>query len=275
MLIITGESFAEVYYKILDNIYNNYEFEISPRNEKVREISNLITVIKNPRSNLFINIARPYPYKYLAGELYWYFTGQNKIEFINKYSSFWKHLVNPDGETVNSAYGNLLFCEQTPMGTEWQWALNALKNDKDTRQAIIRFNKPQHSFIGNKDFVCTLNGIFNIRNNKLNFTIIMRSQDEIFGRTFDVPFFTILQQQMLNHLLPKYPTLKLGEFVQHNISSHIYERNYQLVEKMLSNKFEESYLPRVQENLIDENCKFNPNFMKSVDELITWIKNNM
>jgi len=276
MKIIKGKTFADVYREVLYELHHFPKYVTNPRSMKIKEIINLIIEIEDPTSNMFINPIRKTPQRYLAGEMYWYFQGREDVEFISKYSKFWKKLTNPDGVTVNSAYGNLLFRDLNEYNiTEWQWALKSLIEDKDTRQAIIRFNKPKHSFVGNKDFVCTLNGIFNIRNDKLIFTVIMRSQDEILGRTFDIPFFTLLQQQMRNHLLPYYPDLKLGSFIHHNVSSHIYEKDFELVEDMLRNQWKSAGLPKLRENLINPDGSFNDNFWKSDDELITWIRENM
>lgn len=285
MLLIKGKTFAGVYAQVLKKLMCEPEFIAYPRGQETREITNCIIEIEDPTSNIFTNAIRSTPKRYLAGELYWYFSGSNRLIDINQYSKFWNGLVNPDGKTVNSAYGYLLFKQQHASTfidqyityiNEWQWALQALIKDKDSRQAIIRFNKPCHSWYGNKDFVCTLNGTFLIRNNKLYLTIIMRSQDEIFGRTFDVPFFTILQQQMLSHLKPTYPDLELGSYIQHNISTHIYQRDFKLIADMIDYPISPAWLPRLNKDLIWPSGSFNyTNFETITNPLINWIKENM
>lgn len=292
MLVINGKTFAEVYNKILHTLLYNPQYTARPRGQLTHEITNCIIQIEDPTSNMFTNITRSTPKKYLAGELFWYFSGDRSLKTISRFSKFWDKIKNPDGLTVNSAYGHLLFKEkQLPLYdrdiaewtanpsqyiNEWQWALESLKKDKDSRQALIRFNKPWHSWWGNKDFVCTLNGLFLIRDDKLHLTIIMRSQDEIFGRTFDVPFFTLLQQQMLQHLKPTYPELKLGTYTQHNISTHLYERDFEKVKNMLETPIEPDGLPPLQQNLISEEGEFEAvDFLLTDDSLINWIKENM
>ena len=276
MRVIKGLTFSDVYRDTLNALWNDPEHISAPRGKKIKEILNLITIITDPTSNMFKNDARSIPKRYLAGELYWYLTGRNDLEFIKEYSAFWAKLANDD-KTINSAYGRLLFNEKNKYGlTEWQWAFTQLKNDKDTRQAIIRFNKPNMSFTGNKDFVCTLNGIFNIRDDLLHLTIIMRSQDEILGRTFDVPFFSLLLQQMRSHLLPIYPNLRIGTLTQHNVSSHIYSDKFDLVQKMISVEFMPDKLPELKEDLIDTIGNFDEeSFRESNDPLKVWIKVNM
>lgn len=248
-MTITSNRFSTIYKMLLDEIYNNPDYiDLSPRGFKIKEKTNIELLLTNPKSNLYINNIRPPKLKYLYGELLWYFLGRDDLEFISKYSTFWEKIAKEDG-TVNSAYGNLLFKEKNTHGiTEWQWAFNSLVKDQDSRQAIMRFNKPHHSYDGNKDFVCTLTGIFHIRNNKLNFTTTMRSQDMWFGIIYDIPFFTLLQQQMRLHLLPHYPDLELGSYRHYVISAHIYEKDFETIESMLKEEFVPSQTPTIDEH---------------------------
>ena len=61
--------------------------------------------------------------------------------------------MNSDG-TANSAYGNLLFTQKNKLGlSQWEWAYESLKRDKDTRQAIMHSNNSTHQDFKTKDFV--------------------------------------------------------------------------------------------------------------------------
>jgi thymidylate synthase len=217
---------------------------------EIKEISNAALVIDDPYFPLYENEVRSSQFKYIAGETVWYFTGRKDIKFIDKFSKFWKQLDNGDG-TVNSAYGNLIFKEPLSDGrNQWQWALDSLIEDRDSRQAILHFNKPSHQWQGNKDFVCTLNGIFQIRDNRLNFTVDMRSNDLILGTATDIAFFCLLQQQMLSHLQLHYPNLKMGNYTHIVHSLHIYERHFDLVKRMLAGPFIQMSYPPLRKNLI-------------------------
>lgn len=249
------KSFAGVYKKALTALINDYDYVTAPRGQKIREIRNVCFSIENPELNLFKNKARDIPLKYLAGELIWYFSGSNELKFIDHFSSFWKNIANED-QTLNSAYGNLIFNQPAQNGkSEWFWAYESLVKDKDSRQSIIRFNKPIHSYTGNKDFVCTLNGIFMIRDNKLTFTVYMRSSDIHFGITYDIPAFTLFQQQMHNHLKQHYPDLELGEFNLITHSLHMYDRNYEQCKEMLDYVFWVDKTPKIDYNFIDVDGK--------------------
>ena len=255
-MLIKAKTFAECYKDLLQNLLESPEYICSPRGMQINEITNLSFTIENPISCLYTNKRRSSQEKYIAAELIWYFSGRRDLKFIEKYASFWKQVANPDG-TLNSAYGYLLFNRRNEHGkTQWQWAYDSLVSDKDTRQAIMHFNTPDHQRDGNKDFVCTLSGNFHIRENKLNLIIDMRSNDAILGTATDVAFFCILQIQMWYLLQEVYPDLELGTYTHHVHSMHIYERNFELVKEMLNEEFIPVKIPLMEDDFIDS--KGNP-----------------
>ena len=251
MRIYKGETFAEAYELALNNVLHNPEYVTSPRGMKIFEVTDAAIVVEDPTFCLYENSRRSSQFKYIAAELVWYFTGRKDANFITPYAKFWDQIANKDG-SVNSAYGNLIFSEHNEhYYNQYQWALESLIKDQDSRQAILHFNKPSHQWNGNKDFVCTLNGIFQIRDNKLNFTIDMRSNDLILGTPTDVAFFCLLQKQMLEHLIPYYPGLQLGTYTHIAHSLHVYERHFDLVGEMLTKSFTPQSFPEMREFLID------------------------
>lgn len=238
MLNLCGNSFSEVYHELLNKLINSPEFVVSPRGEKVSEIVNCELKIDNPLACLYKNDRRSSQLKYISAELLWYLSGDLTTTFIKRYSKFWEKLKNTD-ETINSNYGWLLFYEKMypEQMSQWEWAYNCLINDKDTRQAVMHFNLPKHQYSSNKDFVCTMYGDFLIRDNKLHFTIHMRSNDVILGLPTDIPFFCLLQINMWNLLKDKYEGLELGSYTHFVNSMHLYGRNYDLVNEMLNHEF--------------------------------------
>lgn len=253
MRVYEGNTFADVYSKILKDISINPEYVSAPRGLLIKEITNAAITINDPAHCLYKNNRRGSQLKYIAAELVWYFTGRNDIGFISKFAKFWEHLDNGNG-TVNSAYGNLIFTESNDHNiSQYVWAIHSLIRDKDSRQAILHFNKPSHQWFGNKDFVCTLNGIFQIRDNYLNFTVDMRSNDLILGTPTDVAFFCLLQIQAYHHLKKYYPDLKLGTYTHIMHSMHIYEKHFKLIEDMLAHDFTPMSYPSLTDNIININ----------------------
>ncbi len=244
----------------LRDLMDNPEYETQPRDLKIKENTNVCLILDNPLSCLYTNAVRSSQNKYISAELIWYFNARRDVEFISKYAKFWNTIQNEDG-SVNSSYGYLLFNKKNRFGfTQYEWALKSLLKDRDSRQAVLHFNLPEHQYETNKDFVCTMYGIFQIRNNKLNLTIHMRSNDVIWGLPTDIAFFAILQSQLLSHLKSSYPNLKLGSYTHIVNSYHIYEHHFDTVNKMLSSEFIQEELPQVKLDLITSTSKTTPNF---------------
>jgi thymidylate synthase len=286
MRIYKGKTFAEAYSNSLADLYNNSEYETNPRGMKIKENLGTVLEIEDPRSCLYNNRRRSSQFRYIAGELLWYFLGKNDVEYISKFSKFWEQIQNPDG-TANSAYGNLIFYMRNEDGlSQYDWAITSLIKDKDSRQAVMHFNRPMHQFFGNKDFVCTMYAIFHIRDNKLNLKVYMRSNDAILGTPTDVAFFCILQQQALNHLKDVYPDLKLGTYTHICDSYHIYERHFDLVKEMIASDFMPVSFPKLECDFIELDGTPTDNLLKLdkekdsrenvVDDVAyMWIQNNI
>jgi thymidylate synthase len=283
MRVYSGTSFADVYEKSLRDLYHNPDHSSNPRGLQIKENMGVTLEIENPMLCLYTNDRRGSQKKYIAAEFLWYFSGRNDVEFISEYASFWKSIENEDG-TANSAYGNLIFNKKNRFGTnQYEWAIKSLSADSDSRQAIMHFNLPEHQYVGNKDFVCTMYGIWHIRDNRLNLTIHMRSNDAILGTPTDVAFFTVLQQQALSHLRHVHPGLQLGKYTHIVDSYHIYDRNFNLVEEMLQSKFKPESMPEVEANLVYQTGMPAVDFeimcrhkgLQSNDPMYQWITKNL
>lgn len=254
---------SEAYLGTLADVYFNPDVKSAPRGQPCREKLDYSFRVLGPTSDPLVTkdpdrnrvIA-----SYTAKEVQLYDSGTNAAEDFGKASKFWLTLANPDG-TVNSAYGHLIWhkashgsdfetetvCVQpaTKPGegsihhvvpvrrTPWQWAKQSLIDDKDTRQAILRFSLPEHQWKGNKDQTCTMHGNFLIRNDQLHFSVVMRSNDLTLGLVYDMPWFMGLMDRMIEELKDTYPNLTKGHYTHTVHSLHIYERNEEMVKKML------------------------------------------
>jgi thymidylate synthase len=258
------ENSSEAYLGTVEDVYFNPDVKSSPRGLPCREKLDYTFRIlspdgtpietKDPDRNVTIR-------SYTCKEVDLYNSCTNLAEDFGKASKFWLQLQNPDG-TVNSAYGHLIWAKKShgspfeveyeehphfdqtkgagrvvfakpKMRTPWEWAKESLINDKDTRQAILRFSLPEHQWVGNKDQTCTMHGNFLIRDDKLHLSVVMRSNDLVLGLVYDLPWFCSLIDRMVEELKPYYPSLTKG-FYTHTVHSlHIYEKNEEMVKRML------------------------------------------
>lgn len=249
----TYETLHEAYRGSLEDVYDNPDHIAEPRGQRTREKLDYQFRVLKPTTEPIVTkdeernaVIR----EYTAKEVALYDSCSNSAEDFGKASKFWLKLANPDG-SVNSAYGYLIWKNKShgcpkfednrvrsngdvgPMRTPWEWAKESLIRDKDTRQAILRFSLPEHQWIGNLDQTCTLHGIFMIRENKLNLTIAMRSNDLTLGLVYDLPWFISLIYRMRSELLETYPDLEIGTYTHQVASLHIYDRDQLKILKML------------------------------------------
>ena len=248
-------SVHEAYQAVLHDVYFNPDYRSAPRGLPIREKIDYSFRILDPTTQTIIT-KDPERNKiiadYTAKEMELYNSGSNLAEDFGKASKFWLKLANPDG-TINSAYGHLIWKKEshgnpsmefmahpgeetkTPFAlrTPWEWCVESLKSDPDTRQAVMRFSLPEHFWVGNKDQVCTLHGNWLIRGNRLHLSIVMRSQDMVKGAVYDWPWFCSLMDKMLSELQSTYPNLDKGYYTHIVHSIHIYDRDEETVKKML------------------------------------------
>lgn len=239
------------YLGSLEDVLLSPDYVASPRGMRCLEKMNYAFTIINPvhepirtldpaRNEVIV--------EYTGKEEALYNSCSIRVEDFVKASKFWQKVANVDG-TINSAYGFLIWKNKSQgnarfenvMRTPWEWAKKSLTEDRDTRQAILRFSLPEHSFDGNKDFPCTIAGNFHIRNSKLNLTIVMRSNDLVLGLVYDMPWFVSLIDRMVAELKPVYPDLMGGSYTHIAHSLHIYERDLEKVKRMLGISAEVGY----------------------------------
>lgn len=158
-----------------------------------------------------------YSIAYMLGELAWYFTGREDVEFISKFSSFWKR-ISDDGVTNRSAYGAIVFNRYG--FDQVKQVVDTLKRNPYSRRAIINFNVPNPERFETRDEICTIALVFELRDDKLDCTGIMRSNDVWLGTPYDVVFFTELQKHIANELGVGY-----GKYTHFAVSLHAYAKD--------------------------------------------------
>ena len=225
------ENFTECYLDLAKQIYNSPDYTCAPRGFKIKEKLGVRFKIKNPRDRLPYVPARKFSSTYLVGELLWYLAANNSTDWISYYSSFWKK-ISDDGKTANSAYGTRIFRphERIAGGTlnQWDFVLEELKRDPDSRRAVIHIRSPWDSVKAKLDVPCTLTLQFFLRHNDLHMVVNMRSSDLILGIAYDIPAFTMFQE-----LLARELGARMGSYIHVSNSLHIYERHFEMVEEML------------------------------------------
>jgi hypothetical protein len=211
---INANAQARIYLQFLNDVYQG--IEVSPRGMKIREISD-VPIVVDVNHPFMSFIDRKYPLKYFKDEMRW------------KLGAIWKNVINPDN-TFNSNYGQYWFGEQ---GGFWT-VVTELIRDPDSRRAVIPMLSAAHMAPHVKDTVCTEAIGFRIRNESLEMSVHMRSSDVIFGLGTDIPTFAFLYRLVCGFLLDHRLVKWSGYITITSMSSHIYERHFEMVENMLT-----------------------------------------
>ena len=136
-------------------------------------------------------VKRNWSIEYAYAEWRWYMSGDRNIaklgELYGKVPAIWKRMADVDGN-VNSNYG-------------WQWertsqldiVIQMLKDNPETRQAAISIYDGKEISDYAHDTPCTYAVQFTILDNKLNMSVVMRSNDLWYGFCNDQYQFSNLQ----------------------------------------------------------------------------------
>jgi thymidylate synthase len=209
---------------------------VNSRGSKQLERTFVNFVIEDP-TQIDIDVpARKFNKSYAIAEWMWYLSANQKINNISKLASIWSDIQDPYGE-AESNYGSYIFTPNNREDSQWDWVINELVSDCDSRRATIAINQPYHKSKNPKDYPCTHYIHFFIRNGKLDMGVYMRSNDAVFGLCNDVFTFSLFQQLMLNSLNDKGMNLSLGQYHHSAGSFHIYERHFLMMDKILNNYY--------------------------------------
>lgn len=200
----------------------------------------------NPRiSELTYGDLRPFNKKYAENEENWYnsldrcIKGHPGIEN----NTTWSKIATDDG-IVNSNYGYLVFAKRTNGKSQYEYALESLKNsyngNDSGRQSVIYYAGPDMQWMWNDgvnakhDFTCTFQTHHFIRDNKLFYIVYQRSADLIFGTTYDFHHHCNVYKKLFKDLRKSGIPLKTGKIIMHFSSLHVYERHFKLIRDIVN-----------------------------------------
>ena len=174
------------------------------------------------------SIVRPPNYDYIEKEIEWYESQSLNVNDIKDGApAIWQQVASDNGY-INSNYGWMMFSEDN--FDQYDNITNALLKDKNTRQAIAIYTRPNMHYDSTKqgmsDFCCTSTVQYLYRDGKLNAIVTMRSNDAIFGYNNDVAW----QRYILNKICTSL-RLDAGDIFWNVGSLHVYERHFDLLSK--------------------------------------------
>lgn len=203
MIFNNAQDAFESYYDIISNTGQDFS--------NTKALFNIGFEILNPLDNYIKTDYRNWNPTYAEREWDWYLSGNPSAVEISKFAPIWKNMMDDEGN-VRSNYG-------------WQWkrnkqldkVVNQLKLNKETRQAVISIYDGKEIDTYKNDTPCTYAVQFTILNNKLNMTVLMRSNDLWYGFCNDQFCFSRLQEMVSIEL-----NIEIGTYYHFAHNLHIY-----------------------------------------------------
>jgi len=206
------EAFEYLYDEIMKN---GVESEA-----ETKALFNVGFTILNSQDNMITTPWRKFNTDYCVREWNWYLSGDRSVAEIKKYAKIWDRMHGGDN-IVNSNYG-------------WQWMRNGqlgkcitqLQNNHQNRQAVVTIYDGKEKDDYAYDTPCTLNIIFDANDGKLNMSVLMRSNDLVYGFCNDQYCFSQLQKMVAEKL-----GLPIGYYYHYAHNMHIYPRHFDMKNK--------------------------------------------
>lgn len=212
-----------LWQKTITELIELPDFEHNGRNGATFEIVPGVLRIEDPRQRWILS-RRP-PYNPASGlvDFMWIITGNNESRVPNYWNPKLPEFAG-SGDVYDGAYGFRLRHE---FGLDQiERVYHALSSAPETRQAILQIWKPAIDLPGidgqpaSKDIPCNVLSLLKLRDGRLHWTQIMRSNDMMLGFPHDIVHFTMLQEVMAGWL-----GVQLGDYIHLADSLHVYEKD--------------------------------------------------
>jgi len=202
---------------------------VNPRGQGTVEVIGHQTAV-NMRKPIITLPSRALNYQFMFAEAAWILRGDDSLAPLVKHINRMKDFSD-DGETLSGAYGPRYVDQR-------DYVLDALLSDPTTRQAGLTLWKPSPT--PSKDIPCTLALWFLIREGHLWVHAFMRSSDVWLGLPYDIFSFSMIGHDICAryNLNNGGETIKPGGLIISAASTHVYDRDADLVKNMVKESTE-------------------------------------
>jgi thymidylate synthase len=203
-----------------------------------RELLAATLRLSNPRARISRSESRGKPFSAL-GELLWYLSGDNSLEFIRRYIKAYEDDADPDG-TIYGAYGPRLVKLRGRIN-QFDNVARVLTAKPTSRRAVVQLFDAADIAKDRIEVPCTTTLQFHGREGRLHLSVSMRSNDAYLGLPHDVFCFTMIQEMMARRL-----GLDLGEYYHHAGSLHIYKKHFEKAQALIDERWQRKWeMPRM------------------------------
>lgn len=220
--VIEGKTANEVWKKAA-NMLLTQENTINGRTGETYELLHTFISIEHPRQKWVYDRMPPISIGFALAELVWIINGEERSDVINYWNPNLTKFAG-DGDVYYGAYGKRI---RSHFGfDQLEKAYYALQSTPESRQVVIQIYDVEKDFpIDNgqprsKDIPCNICSLLKVRDGKLEWSQIMRSNDILLGMPYNFVQFTSLQE-----ILAGWLGLEVGSYSHYSDSLHLYCRD--------------------------------------------------
>jgi thymidylate synthase len=179
--------------------------------------------LRNPRDRWISSRSPAINPAFALAEVVWIMRGRNDSAVLNYFNSKLSDFAGK-GETYHGAYGYRL--RHTLGFDQLEAAYQALKENPDSRQVVLQIWDGRTDFPAEQgapvspDVPCNVIAMLKVRDGRLEWTQIMRSNDLFLGFVHNVVQFTFVQEVVAGWL-----GLEIGPYHHFSDSMHVYEKD--------------------------------------------------
>lgn len=194
------------------------------------EILHVALSLGDPRQRWIASRAPAMNPAFAIAEVIWIMCGRNDSKFLNFFNPSLPHFAG-GGSTYHGAYG---FRLRRHFGfDQLHRAYQALSANPNSRQAVLQIWDGKSDLPGedgvpsSEDIPCNVTSLLKIRDGRLEWSQIMRSNDLVLGMPHNIVQFTSLQEIMAGWL-----GVEVGGYHHFADSLHLYDRHAPIAQRM-------------------------------------------
>jgi len=217
----SGESANDVWRQAASEVFREKQVLQDSRLGKSLELIHASFSIRDPRQRWVYSRMPAINPAFAIAEVVWILSGQNDANFIN----FWNPALPKFSGNSHFYHGAYGFRLRSHFGIDQMTrAYEVLSANPNSRQVVLQIwdpavdlPQPDGSPVG-EDVPCNICSILKVRDGKLEWLQVMRSNDLYRGTPYNIIQFTTLQE-----IIAGWLNLSMGEYYQISDSLHFYE----------------------------------------------------
>ncbi len=180
------------------------------------ELLNYSFLLERPSARLAVSASRPFNIFAAVGRLAWLLSGSNLLREIVFYDGAAQRFSD-DGMTVPGSSDGARLIAARPGQNQLQKVTELLRDEENTRRAAVVIYMPEDVGRVSADIPCTISLVFNLREDRLHITTLMRANNALTVLPYDV-----FQFSMLGELVAAQLSVDSGTYFHLAASMHIY-----------------------------------------------------